>query len=333
MRVMKWDDQQQTYYEQQKIVDPVFGIGYGIWINLFQDYFRVPQPFGSATGFSIADIDNDGLNEIGVAWGHHFSAFKWNGNRYQLLGRYIVADVREGEDGTTLDCVVGDYDNDGQNEVIITGGYDGVPELVAISWDGSQFVEETFWDSPRDRSIYFPWIADVDEDGLNEVIVGPGNQLVVLDWDGTQLIPTVINEFESHVFGTVSKDSDGDGKPEIHVTFYDATFAVYEWSIDGYKEKFYIEWPGEWGTIEAIDVGDVDGDGIEEVCVGTNYIHIFSWNGETYEEEYVITETYGFLAVTCVGDFDNDGLLEINAGSVGVEGDQSYNSWIFKYGI
>ena len=333
MRVMKWDAQQQTYYEQQKIVDPVFGIGYGIWINLFQDYFRVPQPFGSATGFSIADIDNDGLNEIGVAWGHHFSAFKWNGNRYQLLGRYIVADVREGEDGTTLDCVVGDYDNDGQNEVIVTGGYDGVPELVAIYWDGSQFVEETSWDPSRDRSIYFPWIADVDEDGQNEIIVGPGNQLVVLDWDGTQLIPTILNEFESHVFGTVSKDSDGDGKPEIHVTFYDATFAVYEWKNDGYTEKYYIEWDGEWGTIEAIDVGDVDGDGTEEVCVGTNYIHILSWNGETYEEEYVITETYGFLAVTCVGDFDNDGLLEINAGSVGVEGDDSYNSWIFKYGI
>jgi len=333
MRVMKWDDQQQTYYEQQKIVDPVFGIGYGIWINFLQDYYRVPQPFGSATGFSIADIDNDGLNEIGVAWGHHFSAFKWNGNRYQLLGRYIVADVREGEDGTTLDCVVGDYDNDGQNEVIVTGGYDGVPELVAIYWDGSQFVEETFWDAPRDRSIYYPWIADVDDDGQNEVIVGPGNELVVLDWDGTQLVPTVLNEFDSHVFGTVSKDSDGDGKPEIHVTFYDATFAVYEWTDDGYKEKFYIEWNGEWGTIEAIDVGDVDGDGYEEVCVGTNYIHILSWNGETYEEEYVITETYGFLAVTCVGDFDNDGLLEIHAGSVGVQDGGSYKSWIFKYGI
>jgi hypothetical protein len=333
MRVMKWDDEQQTYYEQQKIIDPVVGIGYGIWVNILDEYYRFPQPFGSATGFSIADIDNDGENEIGVAWGHHFSAFEWKENRYQLMGRFIVADEREGEYGTTLDCVVGDYDDDGQNEVVITGGYDGVPELVAISWDGDQFIEETNWDDTHDRSIYYPWIADVDDDGYNEIIVGPGNQLVVLDWDGNVLVPSVIDEFDSHVFGTISKDSDGDGKPEIHVTFYDALFAVYEWTGGTYEEKFNIRWDGEWGTIEAIDVGDVDGDGEMEVCVGTNYIHILSWTGDTYEEEYVITETHGFLAVTCVGDFDNDGLVEINAGVVGVDDEESYKSWIFKYGL
>ena len=38
MRVMKWDETQQTYYEQQKIIDPVFGIGYGIWVHLLDEY-------------------------------------------------------------------------------------------------------------------------------------------------------------------------------------------------------------------------------------------------------------------------------------------------------
>ena len=332
MRVMKWDPDRQTYYEQQKIIDPVFGIGYGIWVHFLDEYHRVPQPFGSATGFSIADIDNDGLNEIGVAWGHHFSAFKWNGNRYQLMGRYIVADEREGEDGTTLDCFVGDYDNDGRNEVVITGSFNGAPNVVVVAWDGSRFVEEASWNPPGNGAVYFPWIADVDGDGENEVVVGPGNQLVVLDWTGDSFEATVVDEFDSHVFGTVSKDSDGDGLPEIHVTFYDAMFAVYEWNGTGYQQKFFITWDDEWGTIEAIDVGDVDGDGVAEVCVGTNYVHIFEWNGETYEEEYVITETYGFLAVTCVGDFDNDGLLEIHAGAVGVESLRDpYKAWIFKY--
>jgi len=54
----------------------------------------------------------------------------------------------------------------------------------------------------------------------------------------------------------------------------------------------------------------VDGDGVQEVCVGTNYVHILQWNGTTYEEEHVI-----------------------NAGAVGVSGDESYKSWIFKYGL
>jgi len=318
MRVMKWDPERQTYYEQQKIMDPVPGIGYSL------------LGLGSATGFSIADIDNDGLNEVGVAWGRHFSFFSWDGSSYQKKGMYIVTDDSGWQ--TTLDCFVGDYDNDGRNEVVITGSFNGAPNVVVVAWDGSRFVEEASWNPPGNGAVYFPWIADVDGDGENEVVVGPGNQLVVLDWTGDSFEATVVDEFDSHVFGTVSKDSDGDGLPEIHVTFYDAMFAVYEWNGTGYQQKFFITWDDEWGTIEAIDVGDVDGDGVAEVCVGTNYVHIFEWNGETYEEEYVITETYGFLAVTCVGDFDNDGLLEIHAGAVGVESLRDpYKAWIFKY--
>jgi len=48
-------------------------------------------------------------------------------------------------------------------------------------------------------------------------------------------------------------------------------------------------------------------------------------------EEHVIKDTYGLLAVTCVGDFDNDGKNEINVGAVGVSFGEPYMSWIFKY--
>jgi len=329
MRVMKWDDSRKTYYEQAKIIDPVFGIGYGIWVHIGNKYFDLPQPFGSATGFSIADIDNDGENEIGVAWGCHFSAFKWDGRHYRLMGRYIIISQKDDQYGSTLDCVVGDYDNDGKNEVIVTGGYDGAPSLVAISWDGNEFVKESEWNGQG--SIFFPWIADVDNDGENEVICGDGRKLVVLDWDGNEFVPTVLEESSHHVFGCVGKDSDGDGIPEIHVTFRYPELQIWKWNGSGYEMVWDRIWKGEEDTIEAIDVGDVDLDGIPEVCVGTNYVHILQWNGTTYVEEHVIKDTYGLLAVTCVGDFDNDGMDEINAGAVGVSFGESYKSWIFKY--
>ncbi|MFO8132433.1 MAG: VCBS repeat-containing protein [Thermoplasmatota archaeon] len=333
MRVMKYDEASGTYYEQQKIVDPVFGIGYGVWLELFGDYHRISQPFGSSTGFSIADITNDGENEVGVAWGNHFSAFKWNGRRYQLVGRYIVVDENEGQGGTTLDCVVGDYDNDGDNEVIVTGGYRNVPEVIALGWNGEEFVEETTWSDPHGGSVFFPWIADVDDDGDNEVIIGPGDRGVVLDWNGDGFAATEIAEFDHRVFGLVSKDSDYDGKPEIHITFRHPELQIWEWNGTGYEKKWGKVWQQEMDTIEAIDIGDVDDDGTAEVCVGTDLVHILEWNGETYEEEYLIDETYGMLAVTCVGDFDNDGMIEINAGAVGNVGDDGYMSWIFKYGL
>ena len=52
-----------------------------------------------------------------------------------------------------------------------------------------------------------------------------------------------------------------------------------------------------------------------------------------YVEEDVITGTFGCLAVAAVGDCDNDGMAEINAGSVWtISEDQPYKEWIFKYG-
>ncbi|MFO8132971.1 MAG: VCBS repeat-containing protein, partial [Thermoplasmatota archaeon] len=108
-----------------------------------------------------------------------------------------------------------------------------------------------------------------------------------------------------------------------------------EWTGSSYEQKYRHVWPDEDATIEAIDVGDVDGDGIPEVCVGTNLVHILQWNNDTqtYVEEYLIDDTYGMLAVTCVGDMDNDGMLEINAGAVGVDSRSTpYKAWILKYG-
>ena len=89
---------------------------------------------------------------------------------------------------------------------------------------------------------------------------------------------------------------------------------------------------GEGVLIEALDVGDVDDDGIPEVCAGTDVIHILQWNGDTYEEEAIIDETFGHLAVLSIGDCDNDGKNEINAGSVIVEEGEDFMSWVFKYG-
>ncbi|ENO12234.1 hypothetical protein MBGDC06_00630 [Thermoplasmatales archaeon SCGC AB-539-C06] len=107
---------------------------------------------------------------------------------------------------------------------------------------------------------------------------------------------------------------------------------MFEWNGTGYEIKFEKEWPGEGVLIEGLDVGDVDDDGIAEVCAGTDVIHILQWDGSTYVEEAVIDETFGSLAVVNIGDCDNDGKNEIHAGSVIVSQGQDFMSWVFKYG-
>ncbi len=320
MRVMKYEEGKE-YYEQARIIDPVWGLGY--------NFMGIPEPFGSATGFSIADIDNDGKNEIGVAWGRHFSAFKWDGEKYEKIGMYPIV---ENGWGTTLDCIVGDVDNDGKNEVVVTGGYsDNIPEVIVLQWDGEKFIKESEWNYPGSYWVYFPWIADVDGDGKNDLIVNT-NATIVLSWEDGEWKGDVVAYYnDSYPFGCVAKDSDDDGKPEIHVTFYAPMLKIYEYQDGRYVKKASFYWEGEEGTIEAIDIGNVDGDDMPEVAVGTNYVHILQWDGNEYEEEYVITSTHGLLAVTCIGDFDNDGRNEINAASVGEPLGGEYEAWILKY--
>ena len=165
---------------------------------------------------------------------------------------------------------------------------------------------------------------------------GYENKVVVLDWDKEtgEFDPTVLKTtegWESWPFACICKDSDMDGKNEIHVGYYSPEITIFEWNGTGYEVKFEKQWPGEDAIIEGLDVGDVDDDGMAEVCAGTNLVHILQWNGSTYVEEAVLP-TFGGLAVVSIGDCDNDGRNEINVGSVWVERGQDFMSWVFKYG-
>ena len=159
---------------------------------------------------------------------------------------------------------------------------------------------------------------------------------MVLEWDATNKVfqPTEIyrtNNDNDSPFSVVCKDCDGDGKAEILVGFYAPHIMIFKWNETGYTTQFDITWPDGQPVIEGIDVGDTDNDGVPEVCAGAGVTHILQWNGETYIEEATLP-TFGWMAVVCIGDCDNDGKNEINAGNVDVGDGQNFMEWVFKYG-
>jgi len=321
IRVMEWNEGQQTYVETRTLHCPFY-----------------PFRQTDAGGFAIGDLTGDGKNEIAATWGT--TVHKWFLGRYWLIG-WNPWIFQNG--GGSADCYIGDCDNDGTNELIMSGGSthqssSPVPEIVIFKWNGWRLVKVAEWDDPNvDGYVYMAGLGDVDEDGENEIVCGSAGKVVVLDWnkETSEFESTVIQYtqgWEGYPFACVCKDSDMDGKNEIHVGYYSPKISIFEWNGEDYEIKYQKEWPGEGVLIEALDVGDVDDDGIPEVCAGTDIIHILQWNGETYEEEAVIDETFGHLAVLCIGDCDNDGKNEINAGSVIVDDGEDFMSWVFKYG-
>jgi hypothetical protein len=318
IRVFEWDEIKQTYLEMHTIFCPFY-------------------PISSLTpgGFAIGDLNGDGKNEIGATFGT--SVHKWIRGKYRIIG-YNNWVFRKG--GASGDCYIGDYDNDGENELITCGGpwHEGgdVPEIVIFKLGRFRLIREATWNNPDTwyTHVYMAGLGDVDDDGENEIVCGSGLKFFVLDWnkdekkfDETILETTTYNYYP---FACVCKDSDGDGKIEIHLGYGGPKISIYEWNGDGYVKKFGKEWYGEEEIIEGLDVGNVDDDPIAEVCAGTDVVHILNWDGNTYVEEAVLP-TFGTLAVVSIGDCDNDGKNEIQAGSVITNHGEDFMSWVFKY--
>ncbi|MHA1212113.1 MAG: hypothetical protein ACTSSH_06600 [Candidatus Heimdallarchaeota archaeon] len=320
LRVMEWDEEEQTYEETHSLRCPFY-----------------PLRRLDADGFAIGDLTGDGENEIAVSW--YATVHKWNGQRYRIIGWNPWI---EWNGGGNPDCYIGDCDNDGQNELIMScrDWTRSVPEIVVFKWNGWALVKVSEWDDPGiNGEVFMAGMGDPDNDGENEIILGSGNKVVVLNWNKQteEFEPTIVisqpgQGWENHPFACVSKDSDMDGIDEIHVGYFSPRITIFEWDGDRYEIKYDKFWPDEGVLIEALDVGDVDDDGINEVCAGTDVIHILQWNGTDYEEEALIDETFGDLAVLNIGDIDNDGKNEIHAGSVIVEPGEDFMAWIFKYG-
>ena len=317
LRVLEWDETKQTYLEMHILHCPLY-----------------PTYDSDAGGFAIGDLTGDGENEIAATWST--AVHKWIGGKYRIIGWNPWIFQNGGASG---DCYIGDCDNDGQNELIVSGGpsEDGstVPEIVVFEWNGWRLVKVAEWDDPGVRGyIYMPGLADVDDDGENEIVCGSAYKVVVLDWNKNtnEFEPTIIETThgEDYPFACICKDSDMDGKVEIHVGYWSPKISIFEWNGAGYEKKFEQYWPDEGALIEALDVGDVDDDGIPEVCAGTHLVHILQWDGNTYVEEAVLP-TFGELAVTSIGDCDNDGKNEINVGSVMIDHGEDYMSWVYKY--
>lgn len=340
LSVMEWNEQTQTYDETYLLHSP------------FYPYFLLRQRLTGLSppnpgGFAIGDVTGDRDNEIVATW--YGAVYQFRNDDYQIIGWNSWIFRNGGGNG---DCCIGDCDNDGQNEIVMSGGggsmVSTVPEIVILKWIDGRLEKVASYDDPCFGYAYMADVGDPDDDGAYEIVcgitsyqqgvaIGKGNKVVVLDWNYTTqgFDATVVQEtfgYENWTFGGWCADSDMDSIDEIHVGYNSPHMSIFEYSDNAYTLKFDKEWPGELELIEGINVGDVDDDGFPEVCAGTDIVHILQWDGSTYVEEAVIDQTHGELAVVNVGDFDNDGKNEINVAPVYVEHGMDYISWVFKYG-
>lgn len=253
--------------------------------------WRVTLGMAQNTVPALADLDLDGRVDIVIAAAD-----------YQTL--YRLADGGEViwkidlPERVTAGVTLGDVDRDGTLDILVACG----SRLLCIDARG----REKWRAGVGDDINSFATIADLDGDGLPEVIFGANDNLLhVLDANGKEKWTFTTKSWI--VGGVAVADLDGDGKLEL--IFGSMDFNIYCLDAKGQlKWKFETE---DW-VASSPAIVDMDGDKSLEIVASSDDGHLYclsrrgtlKWRGDWGAAG---TRTRPYLAVA---DLDGDGTRE-----------------------
>lgn len=286
--------------------------------------------------------------------GSTFTATVALGNLDGLPGNEIIGsswDTKQiwawTSDGDTLDgwpqttkylCwaspVIGDFDDDGDNEVI---AYDIQGRVYVWHDDGTELLDGD--GDPATNGVFYltgsyiwhlstPALADMDEDGELELIVcAPDDSIYCLNSDASAVPgwPIPVADVGADIKASPAVgDIDNDGHPEVVVASTSAR--IYGLNHDGttmtgWPKWVYSNYPYFAGSPV---IADLTGDGYLEVIVPSmnSYVYIFRYDGvplQTYNPIYDWPQMYASSGATesspMVADIDEDGSPDIIIGS------------------
>ncbi len=307
------------------------------------------QVMHMAVAAKITDTNGDGLIDKKDVPAVIFSTFSGGGYN----GDGVLRAVR-GDNGReiftvtnsayrTLPCAalsVGDIDNDGLIEIVAARSSGGI---IVFEHDGTYK-----WHTTYPSALYIryggPSIADIDEDGMPEIITGRYvfNSNGTLKWQGGYgsaanaegTLPLVADiDMEGHpevVAGNTVYRSDGSLLWR-NTSVYDGFNAVANFDDDPYPEivlvtygqVYLLEHTGQikWGPISipgsggvrggAPTIADFDGDGNPEIGVAGAYRYVVFETDGSILWQSVIRDYSSSMTGSSVFDFDGDGKAEV----------------------
>ena len=185
-------------------------------------------------------------------------------------------------------------------------------ELVVADLSGGLFVYdsagEPLWSRDLASIVAPVFVEDFDADGTDEVAVGEGKNVTVVESDGTVSQRTTIG---SSVTWMTSGQGDDDEAVELVVSTINGRVA----GVDGRTGE--IEWERKYSSSAAVYAfGDGDRDGQAEVYAVAQDGKLHALDASDGSEEWTTTLTNEEVPMTpppALGDLDGDGDRELVA--------------------
>jgi len=271
---------------------------------------------------AIADVDGCGKAEIfvltGIGTSRTLRCFWFNGMDYvNKPGFQQINTVALSSPNNDATLVIGDINGDGIPEIL---AYDKIfnaqtGALIATLPTGNYGGLSYY-----NVKAFMPVLADVDNDGVLEIVCGNMVYKAYINEGSTTLLQPVTIAYQTASGGdgaTSVADIDLDGYLDVVVTSISGSLSVvYIWSP--YKGVVLGSWKIISTVISRTFIGDVDNDGYPEIAFsyieGMDCYKYYPNNppGNRFGElwSHPTTDLSGFTAMTMF-DFNQDGKQEI----------------------
>lgn len=322
---------------QVKIIDTGYKFVYSV---------RIGDIFNNGEKYIIAGVSNSFFSE---PYGCKVIAYSLKNYKETLIDD--VGDLR------CKDLVIGDADNDGQNEILLATH--GIGFVRLYQWKSNHWYKENLErnyisqideknksnhrvpseelpckDCTIQTAVHIVKIADVDNDGKNEVIVTMSSPLELQGADeisyigiyrkrgnrwNRQVIDTLQNrEFRSITIGDIYNNKKnilviGVGSPRNEK----GSLYAYEY-IDNKWKKTIIHNDLEEKNMKGVSIGDIENNGRQEIVLATGFpngkVIIIAWNGKSFKEKQVGTISSLFGSIKD-GEFNSMAATHLTRGN------------------
>jgi hypothetical protein len=312
------------------IEDVLYGDGQWGEIHCFDavtvtQKWEIDNPDHGVTDITVFDTDADGNLE--VIWGA--GASSTGADYLHVFGLPALSREWQSEhiDGPFHAIDVGDVDSDGQEEIVSASF-----ESASGYEDGTMFIYDAAthaleWRSGRNMFGGHAWtgihdvkIGDVDDDGEQEILVATDNlydgAIYVINGTTHEIEQSYLYDDGAPIYSIAIADVDNDGQTEIIAGAgreHTGAPGVYVYVINGSTGA--VEWHSihlgdYWSEVYAVEVGDIDNDGVPEIVAVNNNIFVF--DGISHQQwQSTLGGCYGLD----LGDIDGDGIKEIIVGT------------------